>query len=232
MESGAVAVSYQHDVPSQGLTTTTYTLGYVGLTTTTHSSAPSVVTQVVRNGAMASGATRDAATAVAPAEAKTARESAGVRPTAVHDVARLLPARVPTADSTGDGASVAIITPTLKILRFGATTGTPDTCNIMFGVLGTGATQAGLGAGSAPAFGQAVDSCTAQSTSWGSQISGAMPQVAPLAVINPAVDPGIDAFADALESVGRDHGDAVAPFGPTLVGMAASARFFKGCEKC
>jgi hypothetical protein len=150
----------------------------------------------------------------------------------VIDSAALVPARVPAGDGAGDGGSVAIVTPMLKILRFGANTGTPDTCNIMFGILGTGATQAGLGAGSAPAFAQAVSQCTTQSTSWGDQISGAMPQVAPLAVINPAVDPGIDAFADALESIGRDDGDSVAPFGPTLVGMAASARFFKGCEKC
>jgi hypothetical protein len=59
-----------------------------------------------------------------------------------------------------------------------------------------------------------------------------MAAVAPLAVINPAFDPGIDAFADALESLGRDHADLVAPFGPTLVGMASSARFFKGCQAC
>jgi len=229
IESGAVAVSYQHDVPSQGLTTTTYTLGYVRLTTTTHNSAPSAVTQVVTN-----ETTRTAGhAATAPTGTQTVAQQPGaVRTSLLTEPAAVIPARVPTADESGDGASVAVITPTLKILRFGATTGTPDTCNIMFGILGTGATQAGLGAGSAPAFAQAVDQCTTQSTSWGGQISGAMPQVAPLAVINPAVAPGIDAFADALEGVGRDHADAVAPFGPTLVGMAAGARFFKGCEKC
>jgi hypothetical protein len=222
MESGAVEVSYKHDVPSQGLTTTTYTLGYVALATTTQNAGPSEVTQIVNGRSAPSGA----ATASTPAHRSPSTESAVVRPSALIGAALAVPARENAAD--GDGSSAAIITPTLKILRFGANTGTPDTCNIIFGILGTGATQAGAGAGSAPAFAQAVNQCTAQSTSWGDQITGAMPQVAPLAAINPVVDPGIDAFADGLQGIGRDHAQAVAPFGPTLVGMADSARFFKG----
>jgi hypothetical protein len=219
MESGAVAVSYQHDVPSQGLTTTTYTLGYVSLATTTQKSGPSDVAQLVNGRSTPSGSRLGATNASAPTP----------RPASVGSAAVLLPV-IPARESAadGDGSSAAIITPTLKILRFGATTGTPDTCNIFFGILGTGATQAGIGAGSAPAFAQAVDQCTTQSSSWGEQISGAMPQVAPLAAINPVVDPGIDAFADGLQGIGRDHAESVAPFGPTLVGMADSARFFKG----
>jgi hypothetical protein len=208
VQSGAVAVSYQHDVPSQGLTTTTFTLGYVALTTTTHNAGGAAVTQMSRGVSTAGGA-------------------------GVIGTTALIPASQRPSDGESDGQSVAIITPTLKILRFGATTGTPDTCNIIFGIMGTGATQAGVGAGSAPAFAQAVDQCTAQSTSWGDDISGAMPKVAPLAVINPAVDPGIEAFAKGLESIGQGQAQTVAPFGPTLVGMADSARFFKGCgEKC
>jgi hypothetical protein len=225
MESGAVAVSYQHDVPSQGLTTTTYTLGLVALSTTTHSSGPARVTQLVNGRSAPSGIRSHAAIAATPTHRAASPERTVARPTALVGPAPGLPTRQSAAD---DGSSAAIITPTLKILRFGANTGTPDTCNIIFGVLGTGATQAGVGAGSAPAFAQAVDQCTAQSTSWGDQISGAMPQVAPLAAINPVVDPGIDAFADGLQGIGRDHAHEVAPFGPTLVGMADSARFFKG----
>jgi hypothetical protein len=204
MESGAVQVSDQYDVPSQGLTTTTYTLGYVGLIAKANSSGAVQTARVDHASSTASGARSSRATALAT--------------------------RKFAAD--GGGSDVAIITPTLRILHFGAAIGTPDTCNIIFGILGTGATQAGLGAGSAPAFANVVDQCLTMSSSWGDQINGAMPQVEPLAVINPAIDPGIDAFADALESVGRDHADSVAPFGPTIEGMADSARFFKGCDKC
>jgi hypothetical protein len=231
MESGAVAVSYQHDVPSQGLTTTTFTLGYVALTTTTHNAAADV-TQISRGVSTAGGAGSVHTTKATPARLSNSARHAAALPAAVLGGA-VVPASEHPADGSGDDQSVAIITPTLKILRFGATTGTPDTCNIIFGIMGTGATQAGIGAGSAPAFAQAVDQCTAQSTSWGDDISGAMPKVAPLAVINPAVDPGIEAFAKGLESIGQGQAQTVAPFGPTLVGMADSARFFKGCgEKC
>lgn len=222
VQSGAVEVAYQHDVPSQGLTTTTYTIGYVALTTDLHNSAPSNVTQIVTGSAAPSGARDDHGT-TATAVQRTASTGSGA--------SSLVPASL-RADDQG-GASVAIITPMLKILRFGANTGTPDTCNIIFGILGTGATQAGVGAGSGPAFAQAVNQCTTQSTSWGDDITKAMPQVAPLAVINPAVDPGIEAFANGLESIGQGQAQTVAPFGPTLVGMADSARFFKGCgDKC
>lgn len=138
----------------------------------------------------------------------------------------------PREHGSADGSSVAIITPMLRIMHFGATVGTPDTCNILFGTMGAGATQAGIGAGSAPALAGAVEQCSTMSNSGGDQISGAMPQIEPLAVINPVVDPGIDAFAAGLEGIGRDHADAVAPFGPTIAGLAASARFFKGCDKC
>jgi hypothetical protein len=118
------------------------------------------------------------------------------------------------------------------MMRFGSTLGLPDGCNIVAGSLGAGAAQAGGGDQAGSALATAVDNCTMFGTTGGEQLTAAMAAVAPLAVINPAFDPGIDAFADALESLGRDHADLVAPFGPTLVGMASSARFFKGCQAC
>jgi hypothetical protein len=226
LESGAVEISDQHDVPSQGVVTTTYTLGYVKLITTTQNASASDAAQIADEGSNVSGAgsSNPAAPGLSPRWASL--KSAVSGPAASAARAPVHPAQVHAADA--DGPSVAIITPTLRILRFGAKTGTPDSCNIFFGVLGAGATQAGVGAGSAPALSSAVEQCSTMSNSWGEQISGAMPQVAPLAVINPAVNPGIDAFADALESLGRDRADSVAPFGPTIVGLASSARFFKG----
>jgi hypothetical protein len=224
MESGAVEVSYEHEVPSQGLTTTTYTLGYVAVTAT-HSAGTGGVSGISAGKSTASAA--DAATTPPPPAVRTTTGKSVVTLPAGKAGSASAVRPNQRAGDTGE-PSVAIITPTLRILHFGAAVGTPDTCNIIFGTLGTGATQAGIGAGSAPALGSGVEQCTAWSNAGGEQISGAEPQAAPLAAINPAVNPGIDAFADGLESIGRDHADAVAPFGPTIAGLARSARFFKG----
>jgi len=188
VRSGAVEVSYQHDVPSQGLVVNTFTLGYV--------------------------------------EISAASQSFGSAATSLHTMHSALKGEWRTAS---DDPSVSIITPTLKMMRFGSTLGLPDGCNIVAGSLGAGAAEAGGGDQAGSVLTTAVENCTVLGNSGGEQLTAAIAAVAPLAVINPAFDPGIEAFADALETLGRDHADAVAPFGPTLVGMASSARFFKGC---
>jgi hypothetical protein len=199
IESGAVEVGYQQDVPSQGLVTTTFTLGYVKLAATTPSGAASRVAGVADPGAFR------AASFAAAAHGDRAKQ--------------------------GEGASVAILTPTLRMLRFGSTIGMPDGCNIVAGTLGAGAVQLGA-QDAAPAVAGFVDQCATMGNAGGDQLTNLMPAVEPLDVINPAVDPGIDSFADALDSLGHEHAEAVAPFGPTIAGFGDSARFFKGCQEC
>ena len=230
MESGAVEISYQQEVPSQGLVTSTYTLGHVKLAAETPSGSSNVA-QI--HDARTSGRGAGSAIATTPRTAPrraSARSAADVVREASTGTTPANRAHEPQADA-GD-RSVAIITPTLRIMHFGATTGTPDTCNIFFGALGTGATQAGIAADGAPALSSAVDQCLTMSNAGGDQIAAVSPQFESLAPINPVVNPGIDAFADALERTGRDQAQAMAPFGPTVVGLADSARFFKGCEEC
>ena len=133
--------------------------------------------------------------------------------------------------TAADSKSVAIITPTLKTLRFGSVFGLPNGCDIFVGIFDAGAGEAGAGeAGST--FTQGVEQCTAAGNASGEQLTAAMAQLEPLVVINPLFNPGIDAFAAALESIGRDQRATVSPFGPTIAGFAADARFFKGCEPC
>jgi len=200
------------------LTTTTYTLGYVALTTTTQKSGPSDVAHIVNGSSTPSGARVGAANASAPTQ----------RPASMRSVAALLPV-VPARESAadGDGSSAAIITPTLKILRFGATTGTPDTCNIFFGILGTvprkreSARQRSCIRPGGRSMHHAVN-LLGSADLWRNAAGRAARGD------QPGRRSGIDAFADGLQGIGRDHAESVAPFGPTLVGMADSARFFKG----
>ncbi|HTK67629.1 MAG TPA: hypothetical protein VL595_34975 [Pseudonocardia sp.] len=233
MESGAVAISYQQEVPSQGLVTNTFTLGYVQVSATASSfgSAASSRSETV------APATGNASTlgAAPGSRASSAPEPASVAHPVTFSTDSLPVAhrmRAAQRSGAGDEQSVAIITPTLRFLRFGSTLGLPDGCNIFFGALGAGAAEAGGGSDAGSALSSGVDGCTQLGNAGGEQLTAAMASVAPLAVINPAIDPGIDAFADALESVGNDHAAEVAPFGPTIAGMGSSARFFKGCETC
>jgi hypothetical protein len=206
VRSGVVEVAYQRDVPSQGRVTTTYTLGDVELST----GDPALADPVLSSDSSA-------------ATSKPATDR-GSRATAT-------PARGIRA-SSGE-RSVAIISPTLKFLRFGSVVGLPFGCNTFAGALGAGATQVGGGGGdTGSALSNGTETCSVVGNSGGEHLTSAMAQTQPLAVLNPAIDPGIDAFATALETIGRDHADVVAPFGPTIADMAADARFFKGCDDC
>jgi hypothetical protein len=199
MESGAVEVSYQREIPSRGLVSSTYTLGQVEV----------------------SAASQSVGVGVPPPAATVSTSLHGLPLTQAHN-----------RRAAADDQSVALITPTLKMMRFGSTLGLPDGCNIVAGSMGAGATELGAGTQAGPPLAQGVEQCTALGLAGGDQLTAGMAAVAPLAVINPVVDPGIDAFADALESFGNDRAQSVAPFGPTIVGMAQSARFFKGCRTC
>jgi hypothetical protein len=201
VRSGAVEVSYQHDVPTQGLVVNTLTLGYVQISATSQT--------------VGSAGTEPPADSALQVHARSLHT--------VHSALKNQPRM------SADDRSVSIITPTLKMMRFGSTLGLPDGCNIVAGSLGAGVAEAGGGDQAGSALATAVENCTMFGNSGGEQLTAAMAAVAPLAVLNPVFDPGIEAFADALETLGRDHAGAVAPFGPTLVGLASSARFFKGC---
>lgn len=235
VQSGAVEVAYQSEVPSQGLVTNTYTLGLVQVSAKTRNFAVTNAPEPAAAAGSVAGGTSAANTGVLP---RSSRAAAPDRTPAGHalKVSASSLGTAPGAQANprspaAEEPSAAIITPTLKTLRFGSTIGLPDGCNIFFGALGAGAAELGGGdAGSALSNG--VDGCTALGNSGGEQLTAAIAQTAPLTAINPAVNPGIDAFADALESVGRDQAQFVAPFGPTIVGFATDARYFKGCEPC
>ena len=222
MESGAVEVSYQREVPSRGLVSSTYTLGQVEVSATSQSVG-------TVDPPPASGADSPASRP-SSGSAGSALKAAAAMASTISTSAQGFQAQ--HRGAVTDDQSVALITPTLKMMRFGSTLGLPDGCNIVAGSMGAGATQLGAGEQAGPVLAQGVEQCTMFGLAGGDQLTAGMAAVAPLAVINPAVDPGIDAFADALESLGRDRAESVAPFGPTIVGMAQSARFFKGCRTC
>lgn len=124
--------------------------------------------------------------------------------------------------------NVAVITPTLGFVSFGATFGGPIMC-----FMGTGAIQSigrGLGAAAvANELGkQATPYCTSGPNQFGEGIAQLAKALGPLTAINPLVNPVLDHMADGARNFATSMGPTIAPFGPATYEMGAFIEFFKG----
>jgi hypothetical protein len=124
--------------------------------------------------------------------------------------------------------NVAIVTPTLGFISFGATFGGPIMC-----FMGTGALQSiGRGLGAAAVANevgkQATPYCTSGPNQFGEGIARVAKALGPLTAINPVVNPVLDHMADGARSFSTSMGSTIAPFGPAAYEMGAFIEFFKG----
>ena len=124
--------------------------------------------------------------------------------------------------------NVAVITPTLGFISFGATFGGPIMC-----FMGTGALQSiGRGLGAAAVANElgkeATPYCTSGPNQFGEGIARLAKALGPLTAINPVVNPVLDNMADGFRSFATSHGSTIAPFGPAAYEMGAFVEFFKG----
>jgi hypothetical protein len=123
---------------------------------------------------------------------------------------------------------VAVVTPTLGFISFGATFGGPILC-----FMGTGALLSiGRGVGAAAVANELGKQATPYCTSGPNQVGEGLAQVAkalgPLTAINPVVNPVLDHMADGARSFATSMGPTIAPFGPAAYEMGAFIEFFKG----
>jgi hypothetical protein len=124
--------------------------------------------------------------------------------------------------------NVAIITPTLGFISFGATFGGPILC-----FMGTGALLSigrGLGAQAvANEVGkQVTPHCTEGPNQFGEKVAQLGKELGPLTAINPVVNPALDGAANGFRSFATSMGPAIAPFGPAAYEMGTFVEFFKG----
>ena len=149
-----------------------------------------------------------------------------------------LPASAATDGAEADAGRVAVISPTLDVMENGNKSGLP---------LVTG-TAASLVANQLPAPGEqpALDPALTPirdallvpgqiggdlTESGADQIDQAQDQVAPLAPINPVVDPALDLTAETLASAGEQlDGTSDGPYGTTLRELSTLVRFFESGE--
>lgn len=146
-------------------------------------------------------------------------------------VATATPAAAGTEDRQQDRPRAAVISPTLSIFSFGAYVGGLTLCGFAAGSITSvanafpgGAQQAG------PFTSQFSQGCIKYSQEGSAGFDRLNAFTAPLAVINPYANAFIEAFAGGLETMGAKFGPALAPFGPTVIQLGATVRFFKGSE--
>jgi hypothetical protein len=124
---------------------------------------------------------------------------------------------------------VAVVSPTMSILLFGDTVFVNIGCAIFSSYAASTMEAFGI-AGSGQFADATTDGCGQFAASGGEAILQAMTAVAPAAAINPYVNPGIQAFADATRDFGTAQEAALTPFGPTVASFADSIEFFKGSD--
>ena len=106
--------------------------------------------------------------------------------------------------------------------------GLPLACNLATSVVTAGAAQAHQAKAVSAVVTQILNQCTSLSQAGDKQLQSAIAQSQALTLINPVLDPVIEAMATGTHVVGADNATAVAPFGPTIDGLGGRARVLRG----
>jgi hypothetical protein len=132
------------------------------------------------------------------------------------------------ADGSGEDGSAAIVTPSIRIMKWFGTVGFGEGCNFTLSLVGAGADYFQQVPTFSPFIAQGVSQCATFQTQDGTTADQGIAASQPLAAINPAVNPGVAAASDGATKLGTEQHDSVAPFGPTIVGFGRDIAFFGG----
>jgi small-conductance mechanosensitive channel len=115
---------------------------------------------------------------------------------------------------------VALVSPTLSVLEFGAAVGTPLVCEVATGVVGPYLTNPQLSA----ILSQIVSACQNSSNQGTVTLKQIDRRLSALAAVNPTVRPLLDQLAASLQQAGNSQ----VPFAGSLAQLAALVKFFEG----
>ena len=130
--------------------------------------------------------------------------------------------------SSASAQSPVIIGPLLQIFTFGADVGIPTGCQAGTATAGSISAEANLATQAAPAIAAVNGGCDTTQKQADTYIAMGNKQSAPLAVLNPTVNPMIGQAATSSNQFAAQYGSALAPFGGTLAGLGATLNFFQG----
>lgn len=133
----------------------------------------------------------------------------------------------PTSNS-GNSGSAAVVTPLLKMFKFGNAIGLPLACSDAGSIVSIIGSQAGATAVSSQLVTELDTQCQQLSSMGGTFLQQAIEQSRALSLLNPVVNPLIAALSTAFSTVGTQEGPSMAPFGPTVAGLGGTVAFFEG----
>ena len=134
--------------------------------------------------------------------------------------------------TTNSPAKPAVIGPLLDAANFAAPLGLGEACPLVGGMALSSGSQL-LGAGTSgsvisPFLNQLNSLCSQIGQAGSTFASEGEQYTAPLAVINPVLDPLIAQIAQAVQMSGTTYGASMAPLGPFVAGLGGSLTFFEG----
>lgn len=124
--------------------------------------------------------------------------------------------------------SPVVVGPLLQIFTFGADVGVPTGCQAGSASLGSGSAELGFAQQVAPVISAINTGCDTFQKQADAAIATGNKQSAPLAMLNPTVNPIIGQAAASSDDFAAQYGPALAPFGGTLAGVGATLNFFQG----
>lgn len=129
------------------------------------------------------------------------------------------------------GVHVAVLTPMISTMEFGATVGFPLMCNTGAGTLSAPVAQIpGASDVLIPVFTQASPACADLSTQGGGGLRAMNDQLGPLEALNPVITPGFDAMVPVFEQL-NSFAPSLQPFSGTITSLGPMVAFFAGPPK-
>jgi hypothetical protein len=130
--------------------------------------------------------------------------------------------------NTGSGSTAAGVTSLLKMFEFGDTVGLPLACSDGGSVIAIIGTQTNSSKTISPLLTELNTQCNQLSSKGSDYLQQAIAESQALALINPIVNPLIEALSNGFSTVGSGYGSSLSPFGPTVAGLGGTVAFFEG----
>jgi hypothetical protein len=125
--------------------------------------------------------------------------------------------------------SVAVVSPLLELLAFGASVGTPLACSTALSAVAEGAAQVpGLASKIAKELNDINVACATFATDGTAALTSLNTQLAVLEAANSYVVPIFNEFADLLILISRDYGSGLSPFGSTILALSGDVTWLSG----
>jgi hypothetical protein len=134
----------------------------------------------------------------------------------------------PASAASTNPAEPAVIGPLLDTDQYLSALGFGEGCDIVGGVITTASGQAKVGSEVSPFIADMDNYCGVFGQESASMAIAGEQAAAPLAAVNPVLDPVIGEIAQEVGMFGTDYASSLAPFGPFVAGMGGALTYFEG----